>query len=1510
LERQFRTGLQVFRVSGMSVEDAVAHFASNPRVEYAEPDYIIAIDQSLQNLPSDPRIGELYGLDNQGQTGGTPDADIDAAEAWAIQTGGEVLIGVIDTGVDWHHEDLADNIWTNPGEIPDNGVDDDNNGFVDDVHGWDFVNNDNDPMDDHRHGTHVSGTIAAVGNNGIGVAGVCWKAILLPIKILNANGTGSTSQAIAGIEYSALMGARITNNSWGSAVFSRALDETMAALVQTNAVFVAAAGNNGLNNDFFPHYPASYEYGNIISVANTDHDDALFVTSNFGAVSVDLAAPGSLILSLEPGNEYGVLSGTSMSAPHVTGTVGLILSEAPLMTSKQVKAHLMATVDPMPVLDGKTVSGGRLNAYNALNALDATPPQRIADLRVDDRGSNTITLTWTASGDDGDVGTAAAYDIRYATAPIKKGEFDQTAQVHGAPRPSRPGTQERFRVNGLDVKTTYFFAIRASDERLNVSETSNMAVGNTRGTPELAYTPDAFEGAALSGAKVFRTLRITNTGKGSIDFAFEPSAHGWVTVNPGSGTVNARESAEVTVMLDALGLPGGEHNDVLTLTSNDPERPTVELPARLSVTSAPDVEVSDTSVDFGALFVGALARREIRVANRGDLPLEVTLVAVADTDAGFRVDVDPFTLQPSGEKTVAIDFVPPFAKDITASLQIACDDPDESTLPIALTGRGLPPPDISVAPAQLAAQLRTGAASLQTVTIVNQGASDLEWTLSVERDGDRGEAPEGPFRDLTGVRILYDAAHGNLHWFNYNIVFTDLKSRGAEIVVSPAPITREHLADFDVVWMAEAWILVAPEEREALVGWVRAGGGLLLEGDYDRSVPNFNGILQGLLSGIEMSFDHGASGITNNIEKHETTRGVGNVFLNRVTASLAAVRPPGQMLIYDVAGGRNMALSRAGTGRLVMMADQNFANHRIGLTGNLLLANRVIDWLALGVTWLDASPSEGVLSPGESQILDVKVDAIGLGGPFEAHLVARSNDPDQPALVLPVHLEAIPAADIVVGESGVRLPRTALGRSSERKLTVGNAGTMDLDVTDVTTLATDFTVTPSSFKLPPGGLTTLTVAYTPTSAGKLTAALEFFSDDPDERVKAIDISGIGYVGTPGSITMVNQAGVNLRSWNLDTEDDTPGAILAGVMPQLVQAVGYEDGQTLLFHTRTPEQHLTLKKLDHLRAYWIEMSAEATLTIEGLVVDPQTPIPLDRGWNMISYLPDTPDTPENAMQSVFRNLVWMFGYEDEGLMYMPRVPEQFSTLKQLKPTYGYWIKMAAADTLVYPDTVATTDIAKAVRRPNIISPARRAMRHTREWIGLWGSDVTIDGRAVDTGTIVTARDRGGVVCGECVVATPGEFGLMAVYRDDPETAVDEGADPGEPLTLSIGDKTFAGVRWTEAGDVIEFNAVATMTSVPDAPLPELTALHQNYPNPFNPSTAIRYDVSGRSAVTLIVYNVRGQVVRTLVDEVKSPGKYTTTWSGISDAGERVATGVYFYRLVAGHFTQTRKMVVLK
>jgi subtilisin family serine protease len=362
--------------AGVTTEEAMAALAKDPRVQFAAPNNVYPLPEttdepggfSAQNAatPNDLHK-DLYGLHNDGQTGGKVDADIDAPEAWTIHTGrnqaqGGPLIAVIDTGIDLNHPDLVANLWTNPGEIAGDGIDNDGNGVIDDVHGYNAADNNGNPQDTQGHGTHVAGTIGAVGNNGIGVVGVNQNANLMAVKIFG-DGGATAAGIIRGIQYASKMGARVANNSWGGGGPNEGIKEAFA---QSPTLHMLSAGNNGTDNDPNPRFPGDYDLPNFVRVAATDHNDNLASFSNYAKLTVELGAPGVKTLSTIPGGGYGAKSGTSMATPHVTGAAALIASYYPELSNAELKERLMSGVEQVPSLQNKTITGGRLNVHNSI----------------------------------------------------------------------------------------------------------------------------------------------------------------------------------------------------------------------------------------------------------------------------------------------------------------------------------------------------------------------------------------------------------------------------------------------------------------------------------------------------------------------------------------------------------------------------------------------------------------------------------------------------------------------------------------------------------------------------------------------------------------------------------------------------------------------------------------------------------------------------------------------------------------------------------------------------------------------------------------------------------------------------------------------------------------------------------------------------------------------------------------------------------------------------------------
>lgn len=478
---------------GATLESTLKALLVDQRVRVAERDWIVTIQQTY---PNDPRFNELWGLHNVGQTGGTVDADIDAPFAWAQQTGSpSVKVAVIDTGIDYTHPDLAANCWTNPGEIPGNGIDDDGNGYVDDVRGYDFVNGDGDPMDDHSHGTHCAGTIGAKGNNGIGVVGVCWNVSLIGVKFLSAGGSGTTSDAVLAVDYARIVGANVMSNSWGGGGFSQLLLDAILRAESAGILFVAAAGNSASNLDGSSFYPASYltNLSTGMAVGASTHNDDRAGFSSYGANTVHIFAPGENILSTVPfalnASGYDVFSGTSMATPHVAGAAALLKAHFAGDSMAQVKLRLMNSAEAVPALAGLSLSG-RLNAYNSMDN-DTTPPGTPTGFVGIKRSAGTIRLQWVSSGDDGNVGTASQYDLRVSSSPINGGNFNAARRVTTVPAPEVSGTLQNGAVNGLFPNRTYYFALKAID---NVGNGSGIVTAGPY-TTMAALWADDMEGA-------------------------------------------------------------------------------------------------------------------------------------------------------------------------------------------------------------------------------------------------------------------------------------------------------------------------------------------------------------------------------------------------------------------------------------------------------------------------------------------------------------------------------------------------------------------------------------------------------------------------------------------------------------------------------------------------------------------------------------------------------------------------------------------------------------------------------------------------------------------------------------------------------------------------------------------------------------------------------------------------------------------------------------------------------
>jgi len=1131
------------------VPDAVGRLKVDGRIAYVEPNYIV---RAVDVFPNDPRFVDQWNLHNIGQTGGEIDADIDAPQAWVSETGGDVLVGVIDTGVDLNHIDLADNIFVNSREIPDNRVDDDRNGFIDDVHGWDFVNEDNNPDDDNGHGTHIAGTIAAVGNNGVGVTGVSWSARIMPLKFLGSVGTGSISNAILAIEYATMMGARVTNNSWGGADFSQALRDAIQAAANANIVFVAAAGNTATNTDIAPHYPSGFELDNIISVTGTDHSDQRSIFSNYGATSVDLGAPGSDIVSTFTNDRYAIASGTSMAAPHVAGAVCLLWSAAPLLTAAEVKNTILSTVDPLPSLQGFTVTGGRLNVGAMLASLDDVPPSPVVDLSVVSTGSNSALLAWTAPGDDGSDGSASRYDLRHSVAPIDADNFELATPVTGTPAPKPAGSHETFEVAGLKFETSYYFALIVEDEGSNRSPLSNVASGTTLGIPRLKFVPGSFAADLLTGGRSVQVLTVKNVGEGTLDFSFARAPRGdkiatdiplpsWLRANPEAGRVHAGESASVEFTFDATHLSGGDYYDTVLLQTNDPAQASAPLAFSLRVTSAPDIASSPLELDYGVRYTGTCTTDTVLVTNIGAEALVVSGLAILNPE--FSVETLGFVLAVEESRAVAVTFCP-VAEEMTpgiprryprrsrAVLTVATNDPDHPVYAVPLFGDGIDPPVVSVSPSSFDEDLVTGAVATRTLTVSNSGTSDLDFEITVEEVGGLGvriDVTADPSASPNVVAAGRPLGQDEIAALTAEVPRTITIGSRAGVDKGSAFVRREESPRVLERMSIDNLEEVFGNDQNEFLGGPRTRGNLfactkpttLREHRFfvNPTVPTQMWFM--VYEGEEQS------GVYQLISASDVTPagpGLGWYSSGPIAVQLRAGRfyliaaafedPATYYNQQDIAPfpiPASFGDLIGAAGWTWQPADQ-FPPAPLQFVAPDAFGEPVAYYQTLvtggAIRWLSLDQEAGRVPPDGSLDIPVQLDATGVpGGDYQATLHITSNDPATPEVTIPARVHVTGAPDITVSESEIDFGTSFVGTSSQDTLIVTNSGTDFLFVSSIASTDPAYTVDAPRFALTPGTRKLVVVTFAPTGAGILPATLSIASIDPDESVIEIVLHG-------------------------------------------------------------------------------------------------------------------------------------------------------------------------------------------------------------------------------------------------------------------------------------------------------------------------------------------------------------------------------------------------------------------
>ena len=842
-------GVSHQRLNGLTVEEALSRFKGHPHILFIEPNIYCERDV----IPNDPIFPEQWQLHNTLGDPYPPNVDIRAANAWDVFRGSdEIIVGIIDSPIDVNHPDLVDNLYRNYGEIPLNGIDDDNNGWVDDYFGFGYQGQDT--AEGGLHGTAVSSVVGAKPNNGIGIAGVCWD-----VRILQLAEDRSITEITARIDYAISCNAHILNMSFGTNI--EAYIETLRLACQraddAGIYMVCSAGNDDKDiddPDNDPHYPASYDIDNIIAVTSTGRFDNQ--TYNYGAVSVDLAAPYTAEVCI-PGGEYDMVAGTSLSSPTVAGVLALMMGKFGPDSGMDFKARLLETVDHLESLEGKCVSGGRVNAFLAIADPDYMAPATIRNVTIKEIASNWIELEWTATGDDGGAGTASEYEFRYSTKPIRNiRQFEMATPIESVPYPQPAGSIETFVIDGLEQGTTYYIAFRVFDEwgsyyyRLgedytnNVSGIKKIKGFTTLGPPAIAIVPSTLVADPEKWNLNRFTFEIENNGVGTLDYEIlTPEEYWWITCSPAAGSIESSDSETVAIYIRADDLPCGENTAYVEIASNDYSNPLVTLPLELTVSGEAKLAVEPASIDFGPVIVGQADTEYVYVTNRGCETLQLLNMSCDHLDYW----VDRLILIPPDTTFLSIvTFAPSSYGEIDGNLNLVVEGNYGPVITkIPLSGEGVTPPEIVIVPEELSTPtLYTGAIHHEALTIYNTGGYQLDVTLG------EGGIPEWVSLSTSvgsiapGDSLVVDVVFRSLGYCQDQAGVLSINSNDPDTPVINVPLSmtvlpESHIASSEgLLDWGDVYTIIKPIKKTFQVMNLGCDGHVLTVSNIVSSVPN------------------------------------------------------------------------------------------------------------------------------------------------------------------------------------------------------------------------------------------------------------------------------------------------------------------------------------------------------------------------------------------------------------------------------------------------------------------------------------------------------------------------------------------------------------------------------------------------------------------------------------------------------------------------------------------------
>ncbi len=1070
---------EVVMDKNVSVQDALNTYKGIREVKKAEAIYekamiagsrkgdgprVVKATPALSAGTNDPMFGQQWHYDNTGQTGGTAHADINLLNAWDVETGKpNVVVAITDGGVDFSHPDLKASAWVNTGEIAGNRIDDDQNGYVDDVHGYNFLEGVS-TITPVPHGTHVAGTIAATNNNGVGVSGVAGGSgngdgvRIMSCQVFDdeENGDGFAQTYI----YAADNGAVISQNSWGYTKPNVYEDAVLAAIdyfiaeagkdasgnqvgPMSGGIVIFAAGNDGVNSSYYPGY-----YEPVLSVSATTHKDQKAYYSNYGAW-VDIAAPGGEtdqvekqgILSTLPDNTYGFYMGTSMACPHVSGVAALVVSRfgGAGFTATKLRDRLLGTTDYIDNLNpGYTglLGKGRVNAFWALQEDDHQGPDGITDLAVTNLRSKTLTLTFTAPADAGNI-KAYGYEIRYSTSPVTAGNFAEATLLPGTFQAGNPGDTETVAIGDLNSDTKYYFAVRSKDIFSNWSPLSNVVEQATYAVPVAEVSPASLTSDLLTAATEIKQFTLTNTGGGPLDFSItrDPYQTNFATFSPADGTLEAGQRVVIDVTFDAHRLFGGQYGQTLTIASNDTVNTNLQVPVTLNVTDIGRsiVTFEPASYDFGGVYAGLKKPKTISFFNEGSDTLKI--VSFSSNDAHFTSDFkgQPVAIPPFHAGRLVITYAPAVVAASTAKLSIGVNDPEKPLLQLSFSGHGVVPPAMSVTPAALAASVPTAGIAVQTLTINSTGQSALTYTAHAIPGKSDAEfsrqitvTPSSTPAVATSSRQYKVAAQGAsaspqtvtirsareatkpvrvlVVSPDYNTLeFSRIMAGFKDLYIRPldasylSGITAEAMKNYDVLIVTNntQWsdYTSAAHVGDVLADFVDAGGKVVIgnfaysnDAAYDlegRFIDENYGPLQKAVNATYRSATFGDK----LLPQHPLLEGVNELSYNGD--------------IYDIGlTDGSTALARWSSGELLAAANNNVvalnalvsADWGMPWQGDLAtLCHNAIHWLA-GTPSMRLSPAVASVAAGDQLAMDVTFDGTDLAGGVYNNVIYLSTD--------------------------------------------------------------------------------------------------------------------------------------------------------------------------------------------------------------------------------------------------------------------------------------------------------------------------------------------------------------------------------------------------------------------------------------------------------------------------------------------------------------------------------------